>query len=323
MVLKFAYYNDTDLYCCAWLRNLIKAKLLPDGAVDQRPIQSVTHEDIKVYNQCHFFAGIGGWPYALRLAGWPDDKPVWTGSCPCQPFSVAGKRKGTADPRHLWPDLFRLIRLSHPSIIFGEQVGGTAGRSWLSRVGSDLARETYQWEAVDIPSCSVGAPHIRQRLFWVADSFGAGLEKRQIKSPREECSTIKRSSDVGGVGHTQSNEERQPWERKKVYRQKRETRGPSSRRDFCGLGQSDRTGPLQGEQTSTPTRYRNPTDSTGFWGDFDVVSCLDKKSRRVEPGTFPLAYGIPARVGKLRAYGNAINPILAAEFIKAYLECRP
>ena len=87
------YYNDNEPFVCDWLENLIKAKLLPDGAVDRRRIEEVRPEDVQGFTQCHFFAGIGGWAYALQLAGW-GDRPVWTGSCPCQPFSAAGKALG-------------------------------------------------------------------------------------------------------------------------------------------------------------------------------------------------------------------------------------
>ena len=85
------YYNDNELFVVQWLRNLIAAGHLPAGDVDERPIQEVQADDLKGYTQCHFFAGIGGWALALQLAGW--DGSVWTGSCPCQPFSTAGKGK--------------------------------------------------------------------------------------------------------------------------------------------------------------------------------------------------------------------------------------
>ena len=85
------YYNDNDPFAAHWLQNLVSAGLLPAGDVDDRSIMEVTPDDLRRYAQCHFFAGIGGWPYALELAGWPSNRPVWTGSCPCQPFSSAGK----------------------------------------------------------------------------------------------------------------------------------------------------------------------------------------------------------------------------------------
>jgi len=104
------YYNEFDPQAAQWLRNLISAGLIPPGDVDERSIEDVTPNELLGYTQCHFFAGIGGWPLALALAGWPVDKPVWTGSCPCQPFSAAGRGDGFADQRHLWPAWFHLIR---------------------------------------------------------------------------------------------------------------------------------------------------------------------------------------------------------------------
>lgn len=170
------YYNEFDPFAAAWLRELISAGAIAPGDVDERSITDVRPDDLRGYTQCHFFAGIGGWSYAARLAGWPDDRPLWTGSCPCQPFSVAGKGAGVDDPRHLWPHFFRLIRACRPPVVMGEQVAGKAGYGWLDGVRADLAGEDYACRGVDIPACAVDAPHIRQRLYWiaVADAGGAG-----------------------------------------------------------------------------------------------------------------------------------------------------
>ena len=165
-----AYYNDTDPYAAAWLRNLIAAGHLPAGDVDERSIEEVSADDVRGYQQAHFFAGIGGWPLALGMAGWTG--PVWTGSCPCQPFSVAGKRAGSDDPRHLWPAWMRLIGECRPNTIFGEQVPGAIGHGWLDLVSLDLEAEDYAVGSVVLGAHSVGAPHIRQRLWWVADADG-------------------------------------------------------------------------------------------------------------------------------------------------------
>ena len=162
------YYNEIDPFSAAWLRELIKAGLIAPGDVDERSIEDVLPTDLLGYTQCHFFAGIGVWSYALRQAGWPDDREVWTGSCPCQPFSSAGKRVGFADERHLWPAFFHLIRQCRPLTVFGEQVASKDGLAWLDLVAADLEGENYTTGAVDTCAAGFGAPHIRQRLYWVA-----------------------------------------------------------------------------------------------------------------------------------------------------------
>lgn len=165
-----AYYNEIDPFAAQWLRNLIDAGHIAPGVVDTRSIEEVTADDLKGFTQCHFFAGIGVWSYALRRAGWPDDRPVWTGSCPCQPFSACGSRKGKDDERHLFPTWFQLIQECSPVAIFGEQVASRDGLDWLDDVQLKLENADYAFAAFDLCAAGFGAPHIRQRLFWVADA---------------------------------------------------------------------------------------------------------------------------------------------------------
>ncbi len=166
-----AYYNEFDPTAAEWLRNLMAAGEITQGEIDARSIKEVSCGDVP--DRAHFFAGIGGWEEALRLAGWDPARPVWTGSCPCQPFSGAGKKKGTADARHLWPDFRELIRIGRPPTVFGEQVASKDGRLWLAGVRADLEGMGYRFGAADLCAAGLGAPHIRQRLFWVADATHA------------------------------------------------------------------------------------------------------------------------------------------------------
>ena len=165
-----AYYNEIDPYAAAWLRNLIRDGHIADGVVDERSISDVKPEELFEFTQCHFFAGIGVWSHALRSAGWEDDRPVWTGSCPCQPFSGAGNRKGMADERHLWPHWFHLIEECRPPTVFGEQVASKDGLGWIDLVQADMEGADYAIGAFDLCSAGFGAPHIRQRLWFVADT---------------------------------------------------------------------------------------------------------------------------------------------------------
>lgn len=179
------FYNDSDAYCAAWLRNLIGAGALPAGVVSDRSIEEIDPAALDGFEDCHFFAGIGGWPHALELARWPAGRPVWTGSAPCQPFSDNGYRLGAADRRHIWPAFFRLIEQRRPPTIFGEQVAGELGCEWLAAVRLDLEGIGYAVGAADLPAASVGAPHQRQRLYWVAHAAGERGDQAQADSGNE------------------------------------------------------------------------------------------------------------------------------------------
>ncbi len=171
-----AYYNENDPYAADWLENLIDAGAIAAGVVDRRSIADVRPRDVRDFDQCHFFAGAGGWSLALRLAGWDDAMPVWTGSCPCQPFSKTGLRRGFDDHRHLWPHWFRLIGECQPATIFGEQVAGAG--AWLDTVFADLEGVGYACGAADLPAACAGAPQARPRIWFVADTARRWREGR-------------------------------------------------------------------------------------------------------------------------------------------------
>lgn len=182
-----AYYNENNPHAAQWLRNLIAAGHIAPGYVDERSIEDVRWDDLH-YTQCHFFAGIGGWSLALRLAGWPDSHHVWTGSCPCQPFSVAGKGEAFGDARHLWPVWARLISQCRPAIVFGEQVASPAGVRWADRVAQDLEAEGYAFGTAILPASSVGSPHQRDRFYFTAnaggtDAAGRHEDRRRLPVP--------------------------------------------------------------------------------------------------------------------------------------------
>ena len=310
-----SYYNEIDPYAAQWLRNLIDSKLIAEGDVDDRSIRDVAAADLHGYTQCHFFAGIGVWSYALRLAGWPDDRPVWTGSCPCQPFSAAGKGAGFADERHLWPEFHRLISECRPPVVFGEQVASKDGLGWLDIVQSDMEASGYAFGAADLCAAGVGAPHIRQRLWFVgerlADADNARLEGRIGMPERADQCAVGAGSLEGGLEHASS-----------VGRERGQAPAPGHDDDGSAPGRAEGQ---HGAGLAGPYRLHQdgarPTD--GHWRDADWLFCRDGKWRPVEPCTFPLAHGAPARVGRLRAYGNAIVPQVAAEVIGAYLDARP
>lgn len=291
--MSLAYYNEIDPFAAQWLRNLIDAGHIAPGDVDTRSIVDVKSSDLCGYTQIHLFAGIGVWSYALRQVGWHDDRPVVTGSCPCQPFSNAGLRKGLDDERHLWPEMFRLVRELAPRTVFGEQVASNDGLAWFDVVQTDLENAGYASAALDLCAAGFGAPHIRQRLFWVGHANDTRLERHTGDGDA--------SRGQVEVGSTAAPSVPTSW-----------------------MGNPDGHGRKARLQTSEAARQRCPANSTGrtrgFWHDADWLPFLDGKRRPVEPGTLPVAYGNTSTMGRLRAYGNAIVAPVAVEFIKANID---
>ncbi|MGB4064234.1 MAG: DNA cytosine methyltransferase [Azonexus sp.] len=323
---KPAYYNEFDKNAAAWLRELIKAGHIADGDVDERNILDVLPSELRGYTQCHFFAGIGVWSYALRRAGWSDDRPVWTGSCPCQPFSQAGDGLAFADERHLWPAFHHLIKECRPECVTGEQVASKDADAWIDLVQDDMEGLDYAFGAVAFPSASVGAPHIRDRTYWVANGYNSGLEGRKAMRQRAvECFARTGGVDGGladmhGSGCVSRREGFAAMGYGTAIESDRGVIGVDN--SVCigrGARRDDDT-EHDGEQLDAARHIDGTGPTNGHWRDADWLYCRDGKWRPVEPGTFPLAHGAPARVVRLRGYGNAINAIEAKTFIESFME---
>ncbi len=432
-----AYYNEIDPYAAEWLRRLISAGLIADGVVDERSISDVRPNELYEFTQCHFFAGIGIWSHALRGAGFPDTRPVWTGSCPCQPFSEAGTRKTFADERHLWPHWFHLIEECRPPTVFGEQVASKSGLAWFDLVSADMEGANYAIGGFDLCAAGFGAPHIRQRLWFVADTDNSrsqgwlsgrkdsewqdqhrhvgrggtiiGVGNPDIDDGRHEHSAVtferetrlehggssstgrmvnadnggsqgsgktgvgqgveqsgsqstRTESDFGMADTASSGRQYEPSE-KSTGVQSEETGDTGRRTELSGHGAStswmgnpqhdgqftvaeprgddpdasddpkEQVFPMQFEGASIARHDRSgdggergseaqtrANETNGHWGNTDWLLCRDEKWRPVEPSTFPLVDGATARVGRLRAYGNAIVSQVAQGLIESYME---
>jgi site-specific DNA-cytosine methylase len=321
-----AYYNEINPYAAQWLRNLIAAGHIARGDVDERSIEDVKPDDLRNYTQCHFFAGIGVWSYALRRAGWPDDRPVWTGSCPCQPFSAAGKGAGFADPRHLWPDFAWLIRQCRPVVIFGEQVASKDGLAWLDIVQADLEAEVYAVGTGDYCAAGVGAPHVRQRLYFaakgMADNIRPGLGTQSGKRNEPPTPVWPQTNDAGscvrtsGLANAKGEHIRPGLCDRGTAEQRRNISADSSVPEW--VADSHIRQQRQGGQSGICTEYeacgRNentaaatgfcsdlrPGPVDGFWRDADWLFCRDGKWRPVEPGIVQMVDGSASSLGRLR-----------------------
>ena len=280
------YYNENDPYAAHWLRRLIFNRHIAEGDVDERSIADVHPDDLKNYTQCHFFAGIGGWSLALRMAGWDDDRPVWTGSCPCQPFSAAGKQKGFADERHLWPVWRPLIAKRLPPTIFGEQVASAT--QWLRLVRGDLEALGYAVGAMPVQAASAGADHLRDRFWFVADRR-CGEQPQQcdtdaVSAERNgsqgSTSEVGRSSSDGGPDLADADDAR--LEGRGVLPERAAQRAAGA--DGVARDVGDAEGDGEWGERERRSSSRQERTSGGPSADCEWVIGADGKSRRVKSG---------------------------------------
>jgi DNA (cytosine-5)-methyltransferase 1 len=248
--VSIAYYGEHDPYAAHWLRNLIAAGQIAPGVVDERDIRDVRPEELIGFTQVHMFAGIGIWSHALRRAGFSDDRPIWTGSCPCQPFSAAGRAGGFTDERHLWPHWHWLISQCRPPIVLGEQVASKDGLGWLDLVSTDMEGAGYAFGATDLCAAGIGVewqesqsgewlrraihdcvdPVVRSMLCDFADWAGAGNIDEGGNHIRQRLYFVGLADDYrGGRG-----EYREPDGQSKIGR------AVQQRRDDDGCGDLER-----------------------------------------------------------------------------------
>jgi len=297
-----AYYNEFDPKAASWLRQLIKNGNITQGEVDERSITEVKQSDLQGFDRVHFFSGIGTWDYCLNQAGW-GDRPVWTASLPCQPFSTAGKGLGKDDERHLLPHFLELVRQCKPDTIFGEQVERAIVHGWLDDLQAAMEAENYAIGHCVLGAHSIGAPHIRQRLYWVADSKTAARKRTKQGNHSKSYG----GEFINGMGDTEHEQ----------YKRR-----------------------LSGhEEELIKNAKRKASEFTGS-GEIEWICCRDNKYRPIEPSIQPLVDGLAkgmvhssdtgaqinanatqeARIMRLKGYGNAIQAQTAIAFINAFLD---
>ena len=282
---------------------------------------------------------------------WRGHIDVLSGGFPCQPFSVAGQRKGADDDRYLWPEMLRAIREIKPTWVIGENVGGIItmvqpgkkielgcstslfGEDYkdeeihqqfvVETVCTDLEREGYSVQPILVPACAVGAPHRRDRVWFIANRTDAGVEAVQ-------CSRKDRVSTAGAITNTESQQSER-------YRPEQSTNGSTEQRE---LGRSDCTASSKRSDTDTysnglQTRNDIATQEREIKGKGGIKPLHSIKDWRMFPTQSPVCRGndgLPFDVDDLaisfaqwrkesvKAYGNAIVPQVAYEIFKAIQE---
>jgi DNA (cytosine-5)-methyltransferase 1 len=327
------YYNEHNAYRAAVLRERIEEGLLPEGIVDERNIEEIPDQDFLGWTQIHLFAGIGGFPLGLRLAGFPENRRIVTGGFPCQDISNAGKRAGISGSRSgLWREMVRCVRVVRPELVFVENVAALLCRG-MGEVLGDLAAIGYDAEGDCVSAADVGAPHLRRRIWIVAYAVGGGVRNQSIierwrdGAPVVEHAGESPDASIGGARSVPAGSWREgqgtidaDWHSEDV---------PDADTDKLpeqGNGESE----LRLDEIYEALPYAECGDGEGLFawstdsedgrGSDERQIGLSLRGRcepwKVEPDVGRVAHGIPRRVDRLAALGDAIVPQCVAEVLK-------
>jgi len=234
---------------------------------------------------------------------------VLSGGFPCQPFSTAGRRRGTEDNRFLWPEMLRVIREMQPTWIVAENVRGIVsidGGMVFERVCSELEANGYEVQPICIPACAVGAPHRRERMWFVAHSTSVRCDRDNAQGEGIHGDEARR--EVGTSDQPSSGIDTYTWDTRKRR---------AGFTDGCvDAPDADRERELQSERCKQEERRR--TGNSDPW----IEPWLQVAARlcRVDDGLPAGLDGITVprwRKESLRAFGNAIVPQVAFQIFQA------
>ena len=242
-----------------------------------------------------------------------DNIDIITGGYPCQPFSVAGNKKGVEDPRHLWPEYFRLIKECRPTWVIGENVAGHI-KLGLDAVQEDLESEGYSFRTFSISASSIGAPHQRERVWTVAYSERNGLlatEKRESieetirQQPQGENNTfnIKRAGSIPVSTSDVEDTRRRSWREQFTRNKESVGRGTSEKTE-----RSTNSNTTTGSSEGTTTMANGNENKNNWW--------------HTEPNVGRVADGVSDRTHRLKSLGNAVVPQIPYYIAKSILEVR-
>ena len=272
-------------------------------------------KDIKIYSDVREIK-----KERLEAHGIPSPDVI-TGGFPCQPFSVAGRQKGSRDNRYLWPEMFRIIKEFKPRWVIAENVRGIINIQdgvVFEGVHADLESQGYETQTFNIPAAGVGAPHRRERVWIVANSRRT-IRGKQFTRNKESIGsrTFEKTK-----WSTDSDSFVRPGERKKIMAN---TESIQSREPSESKGREDSSRGSIDSRGNKNKRTEVMADSKRVYVQGQHDGSGKEQSRRggwweVEPDVGRVADGLPGRVHRLKGLGNSIVPQIAEEIGKAILK---
>ena len=256
---------------------------------------------------------------------------IITGGFPCQPFSVAGSRKGTDDNRHLWPEMFRIIKEFKPRWVIGENVRGIVSIQdglVFETVCTDLESEGYEVQTFNIPAVGVGAPHKRERI-WIVANSRCSIRREQSSRNSESIGSgtfkeTERSTDTSEITGSSERTETMANSNTGNVEAGRERQGGICREDTSEGQSNNATGSSEVMANTNSERQQEQCRPKSIQEEGNELECSSSQSGGnfwdIEPDVGRVVNGLPGRVHRLKGLGNAIVPQIAEEIGRAIMK---